>query len=91
MIFFLFRHFLLKDIAAAPLPEKSICNGLNNNTTSPDRTTIPSLIRAGNDAIAIRNSSNKVDDFPLDNLWGTGLNNFPRAEYIGTLLLSPPE
>ena len=37
------------------------------------------------------NSSKSVDAYPFGNSRGTGENNFPIAEYCGTLLLSPPE
>ena len=79
------------EMAAAPLNCASICKGLNNSSTSPDNTNMPSLNREGTPAIPIRNSSNKVEGRPSGSSRGTGENNFPHTEYCGTLLLSPPE
>ena len=48
-------------------------------------------MREGKPDIPIINSSNNVDGLPFGSSLGTGENNFPQAEYCGTLLLSPPE
>ena len=59
--------------------------------TSPERTSIPSLNRAGIPAIPIINSSNSVERRPSGSSRGTGEKSFPHAEYCGTRLESPPE
>ena len=51
---------------------------------------MPSLNRDGIPAIPIINSSNRVERRPSGSSLGTGENNFPQAEYWGTLLESPP-
>ena len=88
--FFPVSTFSLKETAAAPFPGKSIWRELNNSSTSPESSTIPSRMRPATPLISAINSSKSVEVLPSGSSCGTGENNLPSAEYCGTRLLSPP-